>query len=119
MAVNGGSYLSRRAIKISGELDLLVADRGHLGQSTVEISLHLVAHAVQLHADLIDLMVRRGLANSVGEQGGRRNRGGGLKERTAIHHRIFSDVVRNPDHYTQEAALGAPQSDGGKCAATP
>src|ERR1700683_1794910 len=90
MAVEGGSHLFGRAIEVAGELHFLVADRGNFGPGTVEVGLHLVAHAVELHAELIDLVVRRGFSNSVGEQRSRRNGGGGLKERAAIHHRIFS-----------------------------
>ena len=81
-----------RVIEISGELDFLVADRGNFGQSAIEVSLQLIAHAVELHAELIDLVVRRSPAHATGEQRGCGNRRGGLKERAAIHHGISSGV---------------------------
>ena len=90
MAVDGGSHLFGRAIEVSGEFDFLVANRGNFGQSAIEVSLHLVAHAVELHADLIDLVVRRGPANSAGKQRGGGKCRGGLKEGAAIHHGVFS-----------------------------
>ena len=51
MPVDGGANLFRRAIEISGEFDFLVADGGNLGQSALEIGLHLIAHGIKLHAE--------------------------------------------------------------------
>src|SRR5580693_1462635 len=96
MAINRGSYLFRRVIEVSGEFDFRVADRCNFGQSTVEVSLQLIAHAVELYAEPIDLVVRRGPANSVGQQRRSGNGGGGLKEGAAIHHGISPDVGSGP-----------------------
>jgi hypothetical protein len=92
MAVDGSSHLFGRAIKISSEFDLLVADRGNFGQSAIEISFHLVAHGIELQANSIDLVVRRSPADAAGEERGCSNRRGTLKERAAIHHGISSGL---------------------------
>ena len=53
--------LGRRLVEESGELDLLVADLGHVRERRRDVLLHLVANRVELDPDAAKLL-RRGVA---------------------------------------------------------
>jgi hypothetical protein len=106
VAVDGGPHFFGRVIEISRKFDFLIADRGNFSERTVEVSFHEVAHTVQLHAEVFDLVVRCGPANSARQQRSSGNGGGGLKERTAIHHGISPTCFGTPTIIRRKAQPG-------------
>ncbi len=62
-----GADLLPGAAEVSGKFHFLVADLRDLGDGAVKVGFHLVAHGVELHADLIDLVVGGSPTQAAGE----------------------------------------------------
>src|SRR6202140_5833778 len=56
-----------------------------LGEGTVEVGFHLVAHGVNLHADFFDFGLGGGPAEATGQKGCGGCSGCGFKKRAAVH----------------------------------
>ena len=77
-----GLDLLRRLVEVAGELDLLVAKGGDLGEGAVEVLGHRVADGIELHAEPLNAVRLR---EHPGRRGGHREAGAeAAEERTAV-----------------------------------
>jgi hypothetical protein len=70
VAVDGGANIFGGVVEVAGEFDFFVADGGDLGESAVEILLHLIAHGIELHADVAKLAVGCGPTEAARKKSG-------------------------------------------------
>ena len=83
--VDRGADLLAGAAEISGKFHFLVADLCDLGDGSVEVGFHLIAHGVKLHADLFDFVLRGSPTEAAGQQSGGGDSGCGFEKGAAIH----------------------------------
>src|ERR1700680_2559588 len=82
VAIDHGPDLLRRTAEISCEFNFLVTDGSDFCDGGVEVGLHLVAHGIELQADLFELVLGGGPTQVTGK-----NCGGGknLEKGSAVH----------------------------------
>src|SRR5579872_4933127 len=99
--------LLRGAAEVSGKFNFLVTNLSDLGDGAFEVILHEIAHAVELHSDLVDFVLAGGPSKTAGEQGSRSNCGGGFQKTATVHYTKIHDGVSSEWSVTDELKSGS------------
>ena len=92
--------------EIACEFHLFVADLRDFGDGAVEIFFHQVAHGVELHAYLVDLVLAGCPSEATAEEGSCANRGSGFQKPAAVH------GMETHDCFLQRGSAGAEIKSG-------
>ena len=89
VAAEDAAHLGGRVIEVSGELDLAIADPGHVRERALEILLHRIPDGVELDADRAEPVLGGTGEQARERRGAEQAAGGGAEKATAVDHRAF------------------------------